>query len=202
MPGDESEYDLVERWRQGDQEAGNIIANRYGERLARLISRYMSPRLRQRLDPEDIVQSTFRSFFERTKQGQFRIASSADLLRLLIKIARNKTVGKQQIHSAAKRDMAAETELASGELEELAVSREDPPSDVVAMLDAVEKVLKEATQRDADIFALRLQDYKYAEIAKKLGITLSAVRSSLDRIKRKLQSLLNGDEDQQGPESE
>lgn len=58
--------------------AGAVVG-RYTEQLLRLVRKQLPERLRTRMDPEDVVQSVFRSFFHRLRQGQFRFEDSHDV---------------------------------------------------------------------------------------------------------------------------
>ena len=71
MPTCPEEQALIDLWRQGDQDAARRIVDRYIDRLLPLARRHLSQRLASRIDPEDIVQSVFRTFFSRLKEGQF-----------------------------------------------------------------------------------------------------------------------------------
>ncbi|MGA7698057.1 MAG: LuxR family transcriptional regulator, partial [Thermoguttaceae bacterium] len=64
--------------------------DRYRQRLCQLVEREMNRRFRRREDPEDVVQSAFRTFYRRNAQGEFRIDFSTDLWRLLETITRHK----------------------------------------------------------------------------------------------------------------
>src|SRR5713226_6239314 len=70
---------LIEKCRRGDQEAARILFDSYVERLLPLARRRISQRLLPRVDPEDVIQSVFRTFFARLKDGQFSIADQNDL---------------------------------------------------------------------------------------------------------------------------
>src|SRR5207244_9396381 len=83
---------------------------RYIDRLLVLARRRISQRLASRVDPEDIVQSVFRTFFGRLKDGQFVFADQDDLCKLLVRITLHKTLRQVAFHKAAKRDPGLETE--------------------------------------------------------------------------------------------
>src|ERR1051326_9470242 len=82
---------LITLCRQGDNKAAQLLFDRYVERLHALARRRISQRLSSRVDPEDIVQSVFRTFFGRLKEGQFKIDDQDDLCRLLVRIDRKST---------------------------------------------------------------------------------------------------------------
>src|SRR3954464_3897514 len=62
---------LVDRLRAGDAEAAAEVFHRYVGQLVGLASGRLAGLLRAQADPEDVVQSVFRSFFTRQQQGQF-----------------------------------------------------------------------------------------------------------------------------------
>ncbi len=47
------------------------VVERYTERLLGLAARRLPSRVRRRVDPEDVVQSAYRSFFQRLREGRF-----------------------------------------------------------------------------------------------------------------------------------
>jgi RNA polymerase sigma-70 factor (ECF subfamily) len=77
---------LFRRWREGDQEAARQIYERYVDQLLALAKRRISQRLARRVDAEDILQSVFRTFFNRARQGQFQVEDQDDLCKLLVRI--------------------------------------------------------------------------------------------------------------------
>src|SRR5437764_11933591 len=105
MSEDETGDDLVKRWRGGDPLAVEQLYARYAQRLIRLADEYLSRQVARRLDGEDVVQSVFRTFFRRTKDGQFRIDSSTQLCHLLMRITICKARAKGREHTAAKRNV-------------------------------------------------------------------------------------------------
>ena len=76
---------LAERCRLGDEDACRQLFDCYVERLVALARRRISQRLASRVDPEDIVQSVFRTFFGRLKAGRFRLEEQDDLCKLLMR---------------------------------------------------------------------------------------------------------------------
>lgn len=85
-------------------EAALRIYNEYSDQLARLIRSQLSSRLAARVDVSDIMQSVFRSFFER----QYNVPDRDSLLALLIEITINKVRSKARFHLAEKRSVLRE----------------------------------------------------------------------------------------------
>src|SRR5262249_28777772 len=60
---------LMEQLRSGDDDAARAIFARFPRRLVTLARRRFDRRLSCRVDPEDVVQSAFKSFFIRQREG-------------------------------------------------------------------------------------------------------------------------------------
>jgi DNA-directed RNA polymerase specialized sigma24 family protein len=86
--------DLLERWKSGDEAAAAEIFDQYLSRLTALARTRLSPKLARRVDPEDIVQSAYRSFFRHAQNDRYVLERSGDLWRLLAAIVMNKLHGQ------------------------------------------------------------------------------------------------------------
>ena len=58
---------LLRRLQHGQADASTELYLRYAKRLLMLAAAQSSPDLARRVDPEDIVQSVFRTFFRRAR---------------------------------------------------------------------------------------------------------------------------------------
>src|SRR5579884_576430 len=58
---------LLDLWRAGSEEAARQLFERYTDRLIALARGHIDQRLARRVDPEDITQSAFRTFFRRAR---------------------------------------------------------------------------------------------------------------------------------------
>ena len=65
---DDFDHLLMERLHEGDRDAATLIYVRYAERLLGVARRNTPADLRTRFDPEDVVQSVFRTFFPPRRQ--------------------------------------------------------------------------------------------------------------------------------------
>src|SRR5947209_20413942 len=106
--------DLVMRWRDGDQRAAGELFERYAERLIALASSRLSARLARHVDPEDVVQSAYRSFFVGARDGRYVLGRSGDLWRLLVAITLHKLQHQVERHTAGKRSVVRECRFAAG----------------------------------------------------------------------------------------
>ena len=174
---------LVDLWRQGDQNAARQIVDRYVDRLMTLARRRLSQRLASRVDPEDIVQSAFRSFFARAKEGRFVFAEQDDLCKLLVRITLHKTLRQVAFHKAAKRDPSAETEQGENHQASLLalLDGEPTPEAEVAFLDQLEHFFSQLRPQERQILEMRMQGYTNDEIAAEARLSLRSQDSPCDR---------------------
>jgi RNA polymerase sigma-70 factor, ECF subfamily len=179
------DQELIQRLREGSDTAAREVFDRYVERLLGLAKRRIGARMNSRLDPEDVVQSVFRSFFSRMKNDQFQINVENDLFKLLVRITVHKTLRQIAHHRAAKRDPGHETAQGSDAQEMLMQVMDDEPTPetVVTFVDHLEHFLKQLPQQDRQILELRLQGFSTEEIAKMLGSYDRKVRRVLERIR-------------------
>src|SRR5260370_5333071 len=138
-PGDRSLFDL---WRGGDEQAARELFERYADRLVALARRRLGQRMARRVDAEDVVQSVFRTFFARAKEGQFTIHAQDDLCKLLFRLTVIKTFRQVRHHRAAKRDLGQEVEPArDAPAEAQPIDREPDPEAGNAFLYQLEHFL-------------------------------------------------------------
>jgi RNA polymerase sigma factor (sigma-70 family) len=176
---------LLNSCRGGDEQAARQLYENYADRLLALVRRRLSQRLASRVDPEDVVQSVFRTFFRRAQQGQFSINHQDDLSKLLVRITLHKTLSQVAFHQAAQRD--PKLEIGHGQegqqrLEEL-LDREPTPDVAAAFVDLLEHFFDRLTPEERQVLELRLQGYGNQEIASKLGTYDRKVRRILERVR-------------------
>src|SRR5687767_9707448 len=81
---------LLAHLQAGDPEAGGRIVSRFAYRLIGLARSRLDRLVRQKVDPEDVVQSVFRSFFLRQGEGKWRLESWNSLWAILTVITLRK----------------------------------------------------------------------------------------------------------------
>ncbi|MEO2090886.1 MAG: ECF-type sigma factor, partial [Gemmataceae bacterium] len=92
--------DLVSDYQGGDDDAARNLFDKYCERLLRLAKRRIGQRMASRFDPEDVVQSAFRTFFTRVRNDEFSFAEENDLFKLLVRLTVRKTLRRIEHHRA------------------------------------------------------------------------------------------------------
>lgn len=186
MTNDDESIQLLARWKAGDDAAAEEIFGRYLHRLAGLARKRLSEKMQRRVDPEDVVQSVYRSFFRHAKEDRYELKRSGDLWRLLAAITINKTLGQIEYHQAAKRSIDGEAAIPEGEdafVSPVAVAREPTVEEAVAVTDEIESFMLSLGPLEQQVLELRLQERGSEEIADSIGRSTRTVRRILERLK-------------------
>ena len=175
---------LLERYRDGDDLAADDLFSRYFVRLTSLARSRLSPRLAGRVDPEDIVQSVYRSFFVEAREGRYRLGRGGDLWRLLAAITKHKVLRQVRHQGAARRSVEVELPLDQVDAQRMRVRRLDPTAeDAAELADELERLFSLLDPSGRRVLELRLQGLQISEIAEDTGRSERTVRRSLARIR-------------------
>jgi RNA polymerase sigma-70 factor, ECF subfamily len=180
-----TDQQLVEKVRTGSESAAAELFNRYVSRLLRVARKRIGERMNSRLDPEDVVQSVFRTFFTRLKNDQFEFADDDDLSKLLVRITLHKTLRQIAYHRAARRNPGQEApqgELSQHDIMQV-MAKEPTPVTVVTFMDQLDHFLGRLSPEEQQILTLRLQGYSTEEIAGQINSYDRKVRRVLERVK-------------------
>ncbi len=187
-PTDDRE--LAHEIQAGSESAAKELFDKYCERLMRLSKRRISQRMASRFDPDDVVQSAFRTFFKRVKNDEFTFEQEEDLFKLLVRLTVRKTLRQVVHHQAAKRSPTSEMTDGSDDSQLLAqVAGNVPAPDVeLALLEQFEKLMESLTPIERQVVELKMQGYTTVEIAEKLGSYDRKIRRLLERIEQVAQN--------------
>ncbi len=176
--------DLVTNYQAGSESAAKDLFDRYCERLLRLAKRRIGSRMASRFDPEDVVQSAFRTFFTRVKNDEFTFAEENDLFKLLVRLTVRKTLRRIQYHRAEKRNPETETGQPSDGSELFTkIASQEPTAEVeVALIDEFEKFVEQLPELDRQVLELKVQGFSTTEIAEKLKTYDRKVRRVIERL--------------------
>lgn len=185
---------LLARWQEGDQEAARELFYRYSERLIALVRTRLSDKVAARLDPEDVVQSVYRSFFSNARDNRYVLERSGDLWRLLVAMALRKVVSQVRHENAERRSVKREEVVPDagdefGRFTEV-MGREPSPADASAVLDELEELMRGLDPVARRILEMRLQGYRTQEIALEVRRSDRMVRLSMEDVRRSLKQRL------------
>ncbi|RMF44830.1 MAG: sigma-70 family RNA polymerase sigma factor [Planctomycetota bacterium] len=187
-----SDESLLRRLSQGDGEAAYSLYLRYAAPLLRLARQKFGADLGERVDPEDIVQSVFRTFFRRASAGKYNVPEGGDLWRLLLVIALNKIRNEAEFQRAAKRDVRR-----TGTLHEDTAEVDDAVAFNVLQLsiDELTQSMPVANQR---IVRMRIEGHSLAEIAAEVGRSKRTVERVLQDFRSRLMRTLRDEDESPG----
>jgi RNA polymerase sigma-70 factor (ECF subfamily) len=190
MSDRESIHEVMARLRAGDPEAAARVFHQFAQRLAALARTRLNSRLRQKVDPEDVLQSVYKSFFARHELGQFQVESWDSLWAILTVITLRKCSRCAEQFQTERRDVSREVAadiLEADPFGPALLSREPTPQEACILTETVENLLRGLDGRERDMVQLSLQGYSVEEISTQVGRTRRTVQRLLKRVKEDLQ---------------
>lgn len=161
-----SDHSLLRRFREGEQDAATQLFLRYASRLQSLAASQTSTTLTSRFDPEDVVQSVFRTFFRRASSGLYDVPEGDELWQLLLVLALNKIRSLGTYHRAQKRDVGRTTRPTDlGSLESTREGREGEEASMRILKMVVEEFLDRQPPTHSQVARMRMEGYQVEEIA-------------------------------------
>ncbi|KAA0142891.1 sigma-70 family RNA polymerase sigma factor [Gimesia chilikensis] len=179
---------LLEIYQAGENEAATALFDRYVARLIALARSRIGARLRRRIDPEDIIQSAYRSFFVHARVGEYQLQKTGDLWRLLAGITLHKLYGQIEKHTAGKRSI--NHEVPPDSILATATVPEPAPSEVVAIIEELSLLIQDLPPEERLVLTASLQGQENAEISSTIGKSERTVRRLLANARNKLEQRL------------
>ncbi|MFM1801340.1 MAG: hypothetical protein RJA81_692 [Planctomycetota bacterium] len=195
---------LLERLKQGDESAAGTILELY-EAQVRLVVRRCLPRvLRSRFDSQDIMQSVWRSFFQRLRGQEVEddhglseppsgdpslvFGDSSQLFAFLSRMARNKVIDQYRRETAQKADIHRERTIhseAGTEMDPADVSV--TPEQIVEAADELSHWRSMVPQNRQVLIDLKAGGMTSKEIGDRLGISERTVQRVLEDLRVRLE---------------
>ena len=147
------------------------LVETYTRDLLRLARRGLPKQLQSRVDPEDVVQSVYRSFFRRLSDGQFRFEGPDDVWKLLATMTFRKACNTRKYHLRERRDARREHSLTprrpdDSTVPEIAVARDE---DIELLWQSLDELICGRPERCRDILVLKLEGHSVEAIAERVG---------------------------------
>jgi len=179
-----SDATLLVRFQAGDDDAATALYSRYAKQLMSLAHRNAGKALAARVDPEDIVQSIFRTFFRRASQGHYQIPDGDELWKLLLIIALNKVRSIADYHRASKRDAGQTQTLGSYDVGDV-----EDSSQVLRI--TIEEILIELPEVHQRVVRDRIDGHEIKEIAERNSTSRRSVERMLQSFRNRLRKSLD-----------
>jgi RNA polymerase sigma factor (sigma-70 family) len=190
---DENDYwdSLIQGLRTNQPEAVRRFCELYGPQVQALADRHLPAGLQRRVGTEDVAQSACRTFLRRIHLGQFELADSGDLWRLLCAITLTKVREQTRFHMAQKRGLQQEQALAadpeaSGDFAFGAAARGPTPAEAAEFADQFQQLLATLDEEEQQVLEWKLQDCTNDQVAERMGCSERTARRILKRVQSKL----------------
>ncbi len=185
-----SDKSLLRRFRDGNQDAATALYVRYAKRLQALARAQTGEQLASRFDPEDVVQSVFRTFFRRAVETGYDVPAGDELWQLLLVMALNKIRTLATHHRAQKRDVGR-----TGNPEHFEkLCQGSSGQDEIAyetMRMVVEELVADLPAPKNRIVELRIEGHEVQEIAKETNRSMRTVERTLQQFRNRLAKLID-----------
>jgi RNA polymerase sigma factor (sigma-70 family) len=197
MPNDSSFDQLLAQLRAGDQDAARRIFEDYGKRLIGLARGRLNAHIRAKVEPEDVVQSAFKSFFLRVGKGQFDLTDWNGLWSLLVVITLRKCGHKiRHFHGQRndiRRELTSQADADNSDDDWQALAQDPTPSEAAILAETLEELMGSLKERERHMLELHLQGHSIPEISEQVKRSEYTVRDVLKRVRQRLQHLRDRD---------
>jgi DNA-directed RNA polymerase specialized sigma24 family protein/predicted Ser/Thr protein kinase len=149
--------------------------------------------LRRRIDADDVVQSTYRSFFTHAEQGDYALAESGDLWRLLASIALHKLYGQVERHTAGRRSINHET-VADDALPHRTAALEPSAAEVIAISEQLQLITRRLSDEQRTLLVAYLRGDSADKIAAQFQKSPRTIRRLLAQLRGEFEQELLPDE--------
>ena len=189
MLSDAQFTDLLNRTRNGDQDAARALVKEYEPEIRRAARmRLTDPQLRRIVDSMDICQSVFGRFFRSATDGSFDLERPEQLLVLLITMTRNRVIDEHRRQSAAKRSGGEMNDAVSPD--EL-VEDSPGPRTAAAARELLTEVRSRLSAEELVIADRRGAGQSWEEISAELNESAESLRKRLERALQRVREQMN-----------
>jgi RNA polymerase sigma-70 factor (ECF subfamily) len=182
----------MNKLRAPDQAAATEVFRRFAERLIALARSKLDPQTRRKVDPEDVVQSAYRSFFTRYEAGRLDVGNWDELWSVLTVITVRKCSNQVTHFRAGRRSVTRETPSIGWDDFVGAIDREPNASEAAMLAETVAQLMRWLKPDDRTIIELSLQGYSVPEISARLGPSERTVRRLRERVRERLLEMHSG----------
>lgn len=194
MTPDESFEHVKAQLERGEASGASEVFRRFARRLIALASSRLHDKVKDKVDPEDVVQSALRSFFVRQAGGQFELRDWGGLWAILVVITLRKCRKQFRLFSAGRRAVGRERSLDAAGPDDRptweALADDPTPDEAAQLADLVERILSGLGPRERPIVEFRLQGYTVEETSRLTGRSERTCHRVLSDVRTRLKDLL------------
>lgn len=168
------------------------LFSRFAQRLIGLARLNLDARLRNKVDPEDVVQSVYKSFLLRYSELPLEEDENGGLWALLTLITLRKCADRARYFGAERRNISREALAAASDTPEPwreAIGREPTPEQAALLTETLEQLLVDLDTSERRMLELSLQGFSTQEISEQLGRAERSVRRFRERVRKQLERM-------------
>ncbi|MCC7337245.1 MAG: protein kinase, partial [Pirellulaceae bacterium] len=175
--------ELLARWKLGDSQAANVLADRYFARLVALVASRLNRRYQPAVAPEEVVQSAMGSFFGGIATSQIRASRIHSVWSLLATFAKRKMLRAIEREKTIKRG----GHLDRVPFDEHLFQQFEPNREAADQLqELLEELLDSQDDRSVAVLGAMLDGRTQQEIASELKVSDRTIRRCLEDIRNRL----------------
>jgi RNA polymerase sigma factor (sigma-70 family) len=175
---------LMERVRQGSDDAIQELLDRYGPYVVWAVRRKLNKQMRSKVDSVDFTQAVWASFFANRAHAE-RLDRPEALIAFLVQVAKNKVVDEfRRLFHTQKHDLNRERSLtgsAAFEAGRLA-ARIPTPSQIAVTNELRDKLLAGHPPHYQKILDYRRQGMTQEEIASRLQLSVRTIQRAMQKL--------------------
>jgi RNA polymerase sigma-70 factor (ECF subfamily) len=172
-----SDNSLIRRFRSGDEAAATQLYLKYAKKIRRLAANGTGQDLKSLVEPDDVVQSVFRTFFRRVSNGDYDAPDGGELWKLLLVISLNKIRANGVWHRAQKRDVRLTQHGDAVEFESRESTEDEAALSELKMV--VDELIAGLPESHQEIVRLRIENYSVQEISDRTQRSMRTVERVL-----------------------
>ncbi|MEM7456331.1 MAG: ECF-type sigma factor [Planctomycetota bacterium] len=167
----------------GDATAESNLHRKFVGRLVALAGKRINARFKAKIEPEEIVQSVFFSFFRRNQKDEFVFEDWNDVWALLVKITVRKCTNRVEGFLAAKRDVSREVLEVDGNTPVGSLTVEPTAEEIAVFNESLDNLFDLLSELQKEVVVFRLQGYSNLEISEKIGRSERTVYRTLNQVR-------------------
>lgn len=170
--------------------AARLEFEQFSQQLIRMARKHLGARLEHKVDPEDVVQSAYKSLLLRYGDNGLAAEGWQGLWALLTTITIRKCADRARFHQAERRDVRREaTAPVNNEAAPwtAAISREPTPDHAAMLSEVMQELFGRLEEDERAMIELSLQGFSTQEISEKTGRAERSVRRLRERVRKFLE---------------
>jgi RNA polymerase sigma-70 factor (ECF subfamily) len=202
---------MLNRLKSGDESAATEILERYESQVRLVVRRFLPRVLRSRFDSLDIMQSVWRSFFQKVREDEAAksgakstdespksqdFTDSAQLFAFLSRMARNKVIDQYRRETSQKSAVQRQRTMYGESGEDIdPPAPDESPAEVVEAADELSHWRSLVPEDRQELIDMKADGLSTREIGVKLGISERTVQRVLEDLRQRVERRRFGQND-------